>query len=187
MSDHNSHFAKLLSEYMAQHNISSSQYAITAGYCVGQITGRQVTDLDVILSKVAYIKLKASNDPRLCNSITEISKTEKITMLTTYGEIEFFEREDTGFPSDTYSLKNMLENKMLDCDEFGNPYMNVRATIEHYAEIECGRDGELVFGGNYIITKDRLEKNIQHLKGIREKMVEPSEYLDEQITRLGKL
>ena len=191
MSEHNQGFAKLLSDFMTHHNIGPSDYAIMAGYGVGQITGRQVTDLDVVLSGLAYNKLKSINDERLKISITDLSRTEKIMMDTPYGEIEFFEREITGFPSNAYSLRNLQAHNRLAYDEFMNPYVDAQTTIEHYAEVRL-EGKHIIFGDGYIIQKERLEKNISHLKSIRDTMrymehTELTELLNSRIARLEKL
>jgi len=170
---------------MARHSIPNSEYVIMAGYGVGQITGRQVTDLDVITSELAYNKLKAINDARLKISVTELSQTEKIVMDTPYGEIEFFEREMTGFPSNAYSLRNLQTQNRLAYDEFLNPYVDAQTTIEHYAEVRI-EGKQIIFGDGYIIKKERLEKNISHLKSIRDTMRD-MESLDSRIARLEQL
>ena len=114
--NNNKKLAKYLSDFMKKHKIDNSQYAIIAGYCVAKITDRQVTDLDVISSKKAYLILTDSigQESPLSIGSAEISKTPRLFMDSPYGQIEFFEREDKGFPSVEFSLKNLQKNKMLD-------------------------------------------------------------------------
>jgi len=152
-------FAEYLANFMKEHDIANTQYAIIAGYCVARITGRIVTDLDVIISKDAYNKLSDAIDS---SESAAISKTPKLSLETQYGEIEFFERENTGFPSNTFSLKNLHKNKMLDYDEFDNPFLNTQATILHYADVKKVGD-KLILGEGHEITPERLKKNISHL------------------------
>ncbi len=187
----NQKLAKYLSDFMKEHDITSDDYAIIAGYAVAQITGRVVTDLDVILSKDAYKKLLGSVSPEsspdedsLSIGSAEITKTPRLFINSPFGEIEFFEREDTGFPSIIFSLRNLQENKMLEYDEFGNPYLNTEATILHYSEVEK-IDGKLILGDGHEITPKRLQKNIKHLESINEKI--NSVKLTEKIESLRKL
>ena len=158
----NEQFAEYLSNFMKDNQIPNTDYAVIAGYCVARITGRSVTDLDVIVSDRAFEKLLNSNDPTLVRDTSKISKTPKLLKSTPHGEIEFFGREHTGFPSNEYSLTNLKKNNMLDLDEFNNPYLNTRATIQHYADVKK-ENGKFILGDGFVITQARLEKNISHL------------------------
>lgn len=161
----NQKFAEYLATFMKKHHVNNTDYAIIAGYAVGQITGRVVTDLDVIVNKKAYAILSNITDNKnLHESTTAISNTKKVQLDTEFGEIEFFERENTGFPSDAFSLTNLHKNDMLSYDKFGNPYLNEMATIEHYANIK--KDGDKYILGDYNVNKERVEKNINHLTAI---------------------
>jgi len=170
-------FAQFLANFMKEQNIDNSQYALIAGYCVAQIVERNVTDLDVIVTEEAYKKLSLV----LSKGTTEISKTSKLKLDTEYGEIEFFEREKHGFPSDEFSLDNLHKNNMLVNDEFDNPYLNREATINHYADVKK----VFILGDKHEITKERLEKNISHLEKIYN--VSPSNDLNEKINKLKSL
>ena len=183
----NQQFAKYLADFMKEHSIANNQYAIIAGYAVAQITGRKVTDLDVIANKKGYKQLTdLANDPKSVVSIgtAEITKTPKLFINSPFGEIEFFEREDTGFPSIDFSLKNLHKNSMLDHDEFGNPYLNVDATIKYYSNVKKV-DNKLIIGDGHPITTERLQKIISHLKLINEKI--KSDKLTKIIKKLNGL
>ena len=156
----NTEFAETLANFMKDNLIGSNDYAIISGYCVGRITGRKATDLDVIVNKEAFNKLKLNKNIQI--KLSEISKTESLKLNTDFGEIEFFEREDKGFPSDTYSLDNLKKNKMLDIDEHGNSYLNEASTIQIYSDVKKV-DGKLYLG-DHKINIDRLKKNISHLE-----------------------
>lgn len=188
----NQSLAKYLFDLMKKYSINNTEYAVVAGYAVAQITGRRVTDLDVFVSKKAYGKLLenaatiASKEKNiLMISEAEISKTPRLFILSDYGEIEFFEREDTGFPSVTFSLNNLKKNKMLKYDEFGNPYLNTDATILYYSDVRVNELEQFIIGDNYIISEQRLYKNISHLHEIYEKI--KTESLKHKIDMLLRL
>jgi hypothetical protein len=119
--------AQYLANLMKKHEIDNTNYV-----SVAQITGRSVTDLDVFLSKKAYnilsneLIIQEPLNPEkdtLISGLAEISKTPRLFIDTNYGEIEFFERENTGFPSEYFSLNNLKKNRMLDNDESAFNYI----------------------------------------------------------------
>ena len=179
--NNNKLFAQHLANFMKENNISNKDYAIIAGYCVAQLTKRSVTDLDVIVSKDAYEKLSEV----LLHGSAEITKTNKLFLETPYGEIEFFERENTGFPSKQFSLTNLQKNNMLNYDDFNNPYLNTKATILHYSDVKK-INGKLFIGDNHEISQERLRKNISHLTAINNiikdtELTEKIKYLEELV------
>ena len=166
--------AKLLAQrlkiLMEEHEIPKIEYAIIAGY--GLKDYREISDLDVILSKSAYTKLKRN---RKNNGIkigsAGISKDEKLYLnvpeidalnLKSIVEIEFFEREQTGFPSEEFSLRNLQKNGGLIEDEYENPYLSLETLVKYYT-VHQDNKGKL-WNGDYEINKERLEKNLSHLK-----------------------
>jgi hypothetical protein len=81
-------------------------------------------------------------------------------------EIEFFPKpRDVGFPSDYYSLENLQLNNLLDHDAYGNPYFNEITCIDQYSGITRDGDGSY-FMEKYKVSRERVEKNISHLKHI---------------------
>ena len=185
----NKDFAQYLADFMKQSGITNENYAIIAGYCVAQITERIVTDLDVIVSNDAYNKLldivNTNTNKDLQHGVTSISKTEKISLNTPHGEIEFFGRETTGFPSDEFSLRNLQKNKMLDYDTFNNPYLNTDTVIKIYSDVKK-INNELILGDGHKINIERLQKNIKHLNEInqilkRDDIIDKINYLNDLI------
>ncbi len=162
--------AQKLRIVIEEHEIQNTEYAIIAGYCLKDY--RDVNDLDVILSKSAYIKLKRnrkqngikigsagiSNDEKLYLKVPEID----LLNLESIVEIEFFERELTGFPSKEFSLRNLQNTDSLIEDEYGNPYLNPKTLVKYYT-VRKDNKGKF-WNGDHEIKKERLEKNLGHLK-----------------------
>ena len=144
-------------------NISNEDYAIIAGYGLRNI--REVTDLDVAVSKNAYEKLKTLDF--LIEGTSKISNTPRLFIDLPFIEkdasIEFFELEKTGFPSDRYSLRNLQKNHDLILDKFQNPYINLPIVIELYSDVIL-KNNKLYAGEQYEIPVNRLDKNISHLQ-----------------------
>lgn len=178
-STNNELFAEYLSSFMMLHGILQKEYALIAGFCSAQITGLPCTDLDVILSKQAYAILSQSDET--IKSVAEITKTPKLYIITPYGEIEFFEREHTGFPSATFSLTNLQNEHMLEYDIFGNPYLNRNAIVLHYSDVRM-ENTKLIIGEGHEITRDRLLKNIRRLERIN--AIEHDDFTKENIEKL---
>jgi hypothetical protein len=150
-------------------NISNEDYAIIAGYGLRNI--REVTDLDVAVSKNAYEKLKTLDF--LIEGTSKISNTPRLFIDLPFIEkdasIEFFELEKTGFPSDRYSLRNLQKNHDLILDKFQNPYINLPIVIELYSDVIL-KNNKLYAGEQYEIPVNRLDKNISHHKIINKKL-----------------
>lgn len=146
-----------LETLMKQHGIPNAEFAIIAGYCLKHL--REITDLDVIVSKEAYNKLKRSG---LKVGTAKISNTEKLYVsLSESLEIELFEREHTGFPSDQFSLRNMQKVDGLVQDEFGNPYMKPELIVQYYKVYQ--KDGKF-WNWDHEISEERYQKNLNHIK-----------------------
>lgn len=182
----NAEFVKQL-KTLAVHKlkISQSEYIIGFGYPVRRITGEVCDDLDVICSGKAWgilCQAAAEGKYELKIGKTKISDTNKILAQTNYGEIEFFDRSDTGFPTDYFSFQNITQNNRYETDEYGNRCFDLETTIKLYSCVN--KVGEAyVLGGKHTISRARLEKNIDHLTKIHEK-IEKNEELRKEIERL---
>ena len=164
----NNIMACVLKKIMDKLKITTKQYMIIAGYCLHKY--KDVTDLDVVVQKgkKAYNKLR---DSGLCKiDIAKISKDERLILalknIDENAEIEFFPKaRKIGFPSNYYSLENLQSKKLLDYDDYGNPYFNEITCINQYSNITRDTDGSY-FLEKYQVSKERVEKNISHLKHI---------------------
>jgi hypothetical protein len=111
--------AKVLSQIMTDLKINPNTYMIIASYCLKDI--RDVSDLDVIMTKESYEMLKKNKIGTV--SEAKISKDERIVITFPFGdnvEIEFFPKDiNQGFPSENYSIKSLMEKKQLIKDAFG--------------------------------------------------------------------
>lgn len=153
--------ARTLSQIMKKYKIEKTEYMIIAGY--GLRNYREVTDLDVAVSRNAYDTLKRSGKFEV--DLAKISGTERLCLklptISEDAEIEFFELEDHGFPANTFSLRNMQEKNSLIDDLYKNPYMKSETVAQFYNVIMVD---EKLMNWDYEINKERLEKNITHLK-----------------------
>lgn len=160
--------ACILSLIMKSLNITNQDYMIIAGYCLHKI--REIGDLDVVVNKSAYKKLKKSK--LLSVSKAKITGDERLYIkfpeIDEEAEIEFFPKKETeGFPSNEFSLQNMQKNNNLDYDEYSNPYYNLESCIKQYSDVNK-KDGKFIISSNFEISKDRVLKNISHLEKIKE-------------------
>lgn len=176
--------AILLDYMMKELEISTDHYAIISGY--GLRDYKEVSDLDVILSEEAYNILQKVH--YISKSTTGISKTEKLYIkfpsIDETAEIEFFQREHTGFPSDKFSLRNLQKNKYLQKDFLGNPYLNKYAVADIYSDVKI-IDKDIILGDGYKISKERLEKNISHLQLLFDKTND--KYVKEKLEKIKKI
>ena len=161
--------ASILAMIIKDCKIRKNQYMIIAGYCLRDY--RIVGDLDVMLTENAYEKIKAA--PYIHLGKAKISGSERgILRLPALGEeaeIEFFARKPhDGFPTEEFSIEKLKKNKRLLLDGFGNPYYNLQTCIEQYSCVKK-LDSEY-FIGKFKIPAARVQKNINHLKTIREAM-----------------
>lgn len=154
--------AQTLAEIMSRYCIQKNEYMIIASY--GLKCVREISDLDVGISKRGFGILKEIYKDNIKNE--NLSNDESIVIyLPDFGEnaeIEIFELETRGFPTDKYSLPQLLEHGKLIKDKFGNNYLNVETIVSFYSDIS--RLDEKIYNGNYPINTERLEKNIAHLK-----------------------
>jgi hypothetical protein len=149
--------------------VKTNQYMIIASYCLKDF--RQITDLDVVVSINAYEKIKNSSGVKIGKA--KISGDERVFLtLNSLGddvEIEFFPKKtNQGFPSKYFSMRNLKKNKKLLVDNFGNQYYNMETCIKQYSCISKINDE--YFCGDYKINKERVIKNLNHLKTVKKQM-----------------
>jgi hypothetical protein len=142
-----------------------------SSYCLHQI--RSVTDLDVIATPDAYLKLqssglfkehiaKISGDARLLIEFPKLGSEEPIP------SIEIFSKDiNSGFPSDEFSLGALQATNKLVYDEFSNPYFDPETCVKLYSSVNK-RDGKFYASDRYEIPESRVRKNINLLKLIGE-------------------
>jgi len=173
--------ALILSVLMKTVEINTDEYFIMAGYGLRGL--KEIGDLDVGVNRKSFQILKQY----LPSSTAKISKTERIVLklnkLKT--EIEFFELENKGFPSNKYSLKNLLKNKNLITDPFGNYYFNARTLADFYSEVKL-IDG-VYYVGDYEVSKDRIVKNINQLTLLYNGSKKHREYIKSKIAKIKKM
>lgn len=156
--------AFLLKKIMKKFKITKKQYMIIAGYCLHKY--KNVTDLDIIIEKgIPYNKLR--NSGLFTIDTAKISKDERLVLnlknINENAEMEFFPKSrKKGFPSNYYSLENLQSKKLLNYDEFGNPYYNEITCAKQYSHIKISNNGKF-YTYKYEISKERIEKNILHL------------------------
>lgn len=156
--------AKILSMIMQSLDIGQNEYMIMSSYCLHHI--RPVTDLDVIVTTSAYLKLKSSGIFE--ESIAKISGDERIWInfpeLGPESSIEFFPKEENiGFPSDEFSLNALQTNNKLVYDEYSNPYFNIETCVKLYSSINK-KNNKFYSSDKYEITESRVRKNIDLLR-----------------------
>ncbi len=172
--------AHILKQIMDKFKITKKQYMVIAGYCLHKY--KDVTDLDIVIQEGApYNKLrksglfdvdtaKISGDERLVLKLANIDKD---------AEMEFFPKSrKIGFPSNYYSLANLQSKKLLDYDEYGNPYFNEITCVKQYSDVTYNNG--IYYMNEYKISKERVEKNISHLRNIM------ANTLDEKIIKYCK-
>lgn len=165
-----------LKEILSSADIEKNDYAIIAGYCMYQM--RDVGDIDVIVSKCAFERLKRISILQKGNAALDGADKLYIKFedIGNDAEIEFFEKENNGFPDDRFSLRNMQRDNMLVEDDYGNCVIAPLYLLEFYSSIDHIRH-----------NKTRILKNIGHLKLIKEHYVEYVDIIDEKINVLEKL
>ena len=130
---------------------------------------KDVTDLDINVQKgKPYNKLR--NSGLFMIDTAKISKDERLVLklvnIDDNAEIEIFPTSiKIGFPSNYYSLKNLQSKNLLSYDDYGNPYFNEITCIKQYSDISKNDDGTFYIN-TYKISRERVEKNISHLKKI---------------------
>ncbi|MBM3931265.1 MAG: hypothetical protein FJ336_08355 [Sphingomonadales bacterium] len=163
----NNILAFVLKKIMDKLGLTDKQYVIIAGYCLNKY--KDVTDLDVIVQKgKPYNKLR--NSGLFMIDTARISKDERLVLklinIDENAEIEIFpKRKNIGFPSNYYSLENLQLENLLSYDNYGNPYFNELTCIKQYSDISKNDDGTF-YMNTYKISRERVEKNISHLKNI---------------------
>jgi len=114
--------ALLLNFIIKDAKLTTDDYIIFAGY--GLYKFRLVTDLDVMVSKNGFKKLKALT--YIKNDMAKLSKTKKLYIkfpsLGNDTEIEFFELENKGFQNNNFSLRSLQAGKHVTFNSFNNPY-----------------------------------------------------------------
>ncbi len=175
--------AYILRNIITSNNIEIADYAIISGYGLKQF--REVTDIDVAVSKSCFEKLRKINYLKFGK--TKISNTDRLFLELPFigdgAEIEFFELENKGFPSNRFSLKNLQKNKYLTKDNFGNPYINLKCVIDLYSDVKFDKN-KIYVGDNYEISLERLEKNISHLNILLTKQKKYNKLIKEKISFL---
>jgi hypothetical protein len=157
----------ILKKIMNEFKITNEQYMVIAGYCLHKY--KDVTDLDIIIQKgIPYNKLRNSGLFEI--DIAKISSDERLVLklnkIDKDAEIEFFPKSrKIGFPSNYYSLNNLQSKKLLSYDDYNNPYFNEITCAKLYSNIICTNDKKY-YTCKYEISKERVEKNILHLKFI---------------------
>ncbi len=178
--------AYILKSIMDNAKIEKEDYAIIAGYGLREF--REVTDIDVSVSKAALKKLKKLNYLKVGKA--KLSDNERLFIELPYighdAEIEIFEAENKGFPSDKFSLRNLQKNKYLTEDSFGNPYINLKCVIELYSDVKI-INNKIYVGDNYEISLDRLNKNISHLNILLSKQKKYNKLIKEKINFLEEI
>lgn len=165
--DKNKIMAYVLKKIMDKLKITNKQYIIIAGYCLHKY--KNVTDFDVIVQEgKAYNKLR--NSGLFIVDTAKISKDERLVLklsnIDEDAEIEIFSKsKKIGFPSNYYSLENLQSKNLLSYDDYGNPYFNELTCIKYYSNISKNDDGTF-YVDSYKIPRERVEKNISHLKKI---------------------
>lgn len=96
---------------------------------------------------------KINNTPRLCIKLPDFGED---------CEIEFFDIQDKGFPSSHFSLANIFNNNLYTYDSFGNPYLNILATVSLYSGATT-QNNKIIIGDGVQISLERLNKNIMAL------------------------
>ena len=90
----------------------------------------------------------------------------KLINIDENAEIEIFPKsKKIGFPSNYYSLENLQSKNLLSYDNYGNPYFNELTCIKQYSNISKNDDGTF-YAETYKISRERVEKNVSHLKKI---------------------
>lgn len=177
--------ALILNFIIKDARITRDDYAVIASY--GMRDFREVGDLDVIVSIRGYQMIKDLGYINVGEA--KISKTERLFIefpsIDEDAEIEFFEREDEGFPNNDFSLTNLKKNKYLKLDFVGNPYLNTIALVNIYSVVEI-RDGK-IYNGNYEIDINRLNKNISHLRKILENTSGYEDLINDKIAKLERI
>lgn len=123
-------------------------------------------------------------------SVAKISGDERIVIsfpnIGEDTEIEIFGKDESiGFPSDKFSLKNLRDNNLLEKDKYGNYYYNLDICVEQYSSVDK-KNGEY-FIGTFKISKERVEKNINHLRQILKYRPDKEEMITNKIHYLEEL
>lgn len=178
--------AYILRNIILQADLNENDYAIFAGYGLRNI--REVTDLDVAVSKSGFQKLKKLDYLR--KGKAKINNTVRLFLDLPFigkdASIEFFELENKGFPSNKFSLRNLQKHNYLTKDIFNNPYINLLCVIDLYSNVKIANN-KIYVGDNYEISLERLEKNISHLNILLKKQKKHHKIIKEKIKYLEEL
>jgi hypothetical protein len=178
--------ALILSIIMKNNNIPNAEYVIISGYALREV--REVTDLDVAVSKKAYKILKKSKIFQMGKS--KINNNERLFLdlshLGENAEIEIFEVENHGFPDDRFTVRNIHKNKYIILDPFGNPYLNAKGASNLYGDAKL-IDNKIIIGDDIEINKERLIKNITQLKLLLKIYPKEIKYIKNKIEKQEKI
>jgi len=185
----------ILRRMMEDNGITDKQYMIAGNYCLRKI--KDVTNLDVVILKEAYEKLKTKEIGDM--SVAKISKIEiivvKFPKLGPEAAIKFYPKEhNTGFPTNEFSLDSLQKNGELVHDDIGNPYYNAIPCMKQYAEIEQkivpnGTNGlrkqyNMSGSPDYLIDEAKVKENIALLNDIKKIYGKELEDIDFHILKL---
>lgn len=166
----------ILSQIAKDADITNKEYMIIASYCLHEI--REIGDLDVVILKDAYEKLKKHKIGEI--STAKISGDERIVIkfpeLGSEAEIEFFPKDkDVGFPSNDFSMEKMQKNNHLLYDENLNAYYDIEMCVRQYADVKkvssplsSSGDVYYILGDSFKVDDQRVKKNISHLEKLLE-------------------
>ena len=150
--------ANFLSQFMSKQRIDKDWYVIVADYCIAQIIDKDIYELKVIVSKKVYDVLKLNN-------LVSKHDSKYLYINTPIGSVKLYKN---GYPSTDFSINYLHKKKMLNCDTYGNYYLNMSAIALYYS---CVRkvNNDIVFGGSYVISNRELVEIINDLKLINSK------------------
>lgn len=139
-----------------RYGIESRAYVIIAGYCL-RIYGREVGDIDVVMNNRAFDILKKARVGEY-----KVKGVENLFIKLIHGlEVEIYKCEDSGFPSNDFSVKNLHNNDMVDSDKYFNPFLNEMALINYYSDAKKIEGKYHV--GDQVFSEGKIRKNIGHL------------------------
>ena len=181
--------ACILRLLILDHGIKDNEYMIMASYCMKDF--RAVTDLDVVVLKPAYQKIKNKGVGSI--SQAKMSGNERILLsfeniLGEGAEIELFPKnKNQGFPTSKQSLGYLHKHNQLIKDEFGNPYYSPKACAEQYSDIIYDLKTEKYMFGPYEISKERVKKNINHLTLMLKNFKSDREFISTKLNYLKQI
>jgi hypothetical protein len=152
-----------------RYGIKTKEYVIIAGYCLRNYGRPEVTfsrvagDIDVIMGDRAFNILKNA-----CIGEHKIKGVENLFIKLNHDlEIEIYKREDSGFPSNDFSVINLHKKEMIDFDKYSNPILNETSLIHYYSDVKK-IDGKYHVG-DQIFLEGKIKKIIGHLELISNK------------------